>query len=88
MSATLIYDIIGYVGTALIVLSMVFKTTTFKGTMIMRVINLIGSVAFAVYGFGANAVPTGVANAILTAINVVFIIIEVKDHKKCQKEEE
>ncbi len=87
MNWPLFYDIVGYIATALIVLSMLFKTTTFRGTMIMRVINLIGSVAFAIYGFGAGAIPTGVANALLTGINVVFIILECVDYKRCLKEE-
>lgn len=88
MTELQIYDLIGYIATALIVISMIFKTTSFKGTLIMRIINLLGSIAFAIYGFGANALPTGIANVILAVINIIFIIIEYKDYKKCQQKEE
>lgn len=83
----MIYDIIAYIATALIVISMVFKTTSFKGTMWMRVINMIGSIAFAVYGIGANALPTAVANIITAVINIIFMAIEIKDYRKCQEKE-
>ena len=78
----MIYEMLGYAGTALIVASMLFKTTSFKGTMLMRVINLIGSIAFVIYGFGANAMPTAVSNVLLIIINTVYIIIECMQHKK------
>lgn len=36
-------DFIGIIASIFIVFSMVFKTTTFKGTICMRVINSVGS---------------------------------------------
>lgn len=75
-------DIIGYIATALIVLSMVFRTTTYRGTQIMRIINAIGSIAFVIYGFGISAYPTAIANILLFFINGVFIFIEYKNRKE------
>lgn len=83
----LFYEIMAYVATVLIVVSMVFKTTTYVGTQIMRVVNAVGSIAFTIYGFGIGGacLPTGIANAILFIINIVFIFIEYRDHKKALK---
>lgn len=76
-------EIIGYVAAVLIVLSMVFKTTTYKGTMLMRIINALGSIAFIIFGFyELQAVPTGVTNAAGFLLNIFYIIKEYRDHKK------
>lgn len=82
-------DILGYIATVLIVGSMVFKTTTFKGTIIMRIINGLGSAFFICYGFICKAYPTAVANILTFIINIVFIYIECRDHRrnlKCEKD--
>ena len=75
-------EIIGLIASLLIVLSMVFKTTTFKGTMLMRIINLLGSIFFIVYGFILPAYATAIANVCVLFINIFYIIKEYKDHKK------
>lgn len=75
-------EAIGMVASILIVCSMVFKTTTFKGTMLMRIINMLGSVFFIIYGFVLPAYATGVANICVFIINVYYIVKEYKDYKK------
>lgn len=88
-------DIIGIIASILIVFSMVFKTTTFKGTMCMRVINTVGSAFFIAYGFwpnaagflGVNAFATGLANSLLFVLNIFYIFKESFDCKKEKKNE-
>lgn len=85
-----INDIIGLTASVLIVLSMVFKTTTFKGTICMRVINTVGSAFFITYGFwpaegnllGVFAFSTGLTNSLLFVLNIFYIFKESLDHKK------
>ena len=84
-------DFIGIIASIFIVFSMVFKTTTFKGTICMRVINSVGSAFFIIYGFwpaserhflGVNAFASGLANSILFLLNIFYIFKECKDYKK------
>lgn len=83
-----IHDVLGLIAAVLIVASMVFKTTTFKGTILMRIINALGSVFFIIYGFwpqedaflGVFAFATGIANAALFLLNIFYIYKETKDH--------
>ena len=69
-------DFIGIIASIFIVFSMVFKTTTFKGTICMRVINSGGSF------LGVNAFASGLANSILFLLNIFYIFKECKDYKK------
>ena len=83
-------DFIGIIASIFIVFSMVFKTTTFKGTICMRVINSVGSAFFIIYGFWpnvdnflfVNAFASGLANSILFLLNIFYIFKECKDYKK------
>lgn len=83
-------DFTGIIASIFIVFSMVFKTTTFKGTICMRVINSVGSAFFIIYGFwpdserflGVNAFASGLANSILFLLNIFYIFKECKDYKK------
>lgn len=79
-------EIIGLVASVLIVFSMVFKTTNFKGTIAMRIINSVGSIFFVIYGFTLPALATGIANACLFVLNIVYLIIEVRSHAKTKAE--
>lgn len=79
MSTTEIY---GLIASFLIVFSMVFKTTTYRGTMLMRIINGIGSIFFVIYGLLLPAFSTFLANAVLFFINIFYIYKEMKDHQK------
>lgn len=81
-------EIIGLIASILIVVSMVFKTTSFKGTILMRIINAIGSIFFTVYGFSIKAYSTGICNSILFLVNIFYLIKEIKDHNcinSCKK---
>ena len=75
-------EIIGIVASILIVLSMVFKTTDYKGTIAMRVINAAGSIFFVIYGVLLPAWSTMATNAALFCLNIFYLIKEIKDHNK------
>ena len=75
-------EVIGLLASLLIVCSMIFKTTTFKGTIAMRSINLFGSAAFIVYGIMLPAYATAAANTLVLIINTFYLIKEIHDYKK------
>jgi len=78
-----IKEIIGILSSIFIVASMTFKTTTYKGTMLMRTINALGSLLFIIYGFVCtNAYATGVTNVCGLLLNIFWLIKEYRDHKK------
>ncbi len=75
-------EIIGIIATAFILISMCFKTTSIKGSILMRVINIIGSAIFVVYGIILPAISTAVLNGALIIINVYHLILLLKGNKK------
>ena len=80
-------EAVGIVATVFILFSMVFKTTSVKGSIIMRVLNLIGSVVFVVYGILLPALSTAILNGGLILINGYHLIILIKNNKKPQSQE-
>lgn len=78
-------EIIGFIGSLLIVFSMIFKTTNFKGTICMRILNGVGSIFFIVYGFYLPAYATAITNSILLILNIVYLIVEIQFRNKVKK---
>ena len=81
-------EFIGYLASALVVVSISFKTSTFTGTLLMRILNGIGSFIFIVYGVLIKADPTALTNCIAFIINLVYLIIEIRDHRKVEVKHE
>ena len=79
-------ELIGIVSTVLILFSMLFKTTTLKGDIRMRVLNLAGSVVFVVYGCLLPAISTAVLNGCLVIVNGYHFAILIKEYKNSKKE--
>ena len=77
MTATMIYEVIGYVGSALIVLSL-----TRKSILKLRVFGLAGAVVFLVYSLLIGAFPIAVVNAVIILIQIFFLreLISTKDY--------
>lgn len=73
---------IGIIASVFIVFSLVFKTTTFKGTLLLRILNSLGCIFFIIYGGLIEAWSTLIANAACLIINIIYTIIEIKNHKK------
>lgn len=78
-------EIIGIVATVVVLISMSFKTTTYKGTICMRIINILGSIGFTIYGFLLPAYATAIMNVILFFINIFYLIKETLDYKKTSR---
>lgn len=76
------FEVIGIIASVLVVFSMVFKTTTYRGTMMMRILNLTGSIFFIVYGFLLPAYATAITNSCALLLNALYIVKEYKDHKR------
>lgn len=70
-------EIFGYVGTALILLSMMMTRLS-----TLRILNICGSVISATYSYLCGAMPVFFLNAGLIAINLTQLIIEKKRKKQ------
>jgi len=81
MNSTVI-EIIGIASTLLILASMLFKTTTIKGSILMRTLNLLGSAVFVVYGVLLPAISTAILNAALVLVNSYHLIVLIKEKNK------
>lgn len=81
-------EFVGIVATLLILVSMLFKTTTIKGSILMRVINVIGSVIFTIYGCLLPAISTAILNAALVLVNSYHLVFLFKDLKKEKSKQE
>lgn len=78
----IVIECIGIVSTIFILFSMLFKTTTLKGDIRMRILNLIGSAIFVVYGCLLAALSTAILNTALVIINSYHLINLLKEYKK------
>ena len=81
---------IGIVATLLILVSMLFNTTSLKGSLAMRYVNFLGSVIFVVYGFLIPAISTAILNICLVFINAFYIVKlyrDVRKHNSISKDE-
>ena len=74
-------EILGIIASILIVLSALSKTTTFTGTIWLRSMNIVGSIAFILYGYFVNAFATMLCNIVMLIISIIYLIVEIKAHK-------
>lgn len=82
MNEILLNEIVGISGSILIAISMVFKTTTDKGVMYLRIFNLLGSIVFVVYGFMLPAYSTIVLNCVCVVLNIVGLVRIIQKIRK------
>ena len=73
------YAAVGLVATVLLVISLCFNTKTFKGTLCMRVLNLLCSGVWIVYGVLLGLLATFVSNILCVLINLYYLILAVKN---------
>lgn len=75
MSETAI-QVIGYVASAVIVLSLCFPTHTRKSTLMLRIVNMIGSALFMTFGLlTPDNIPTAVLNGATIVVDIVQIVL-------------
>ena len=68
MNTSTIIEIVGYVGSALVLISFLMSSV-----VKLRIVNLIGSLIFAVYALIIKSYPTAVMNLCLVGINLYFL---------------
>ena len=71
MNANILLEIFGYIGTALIILSM-----TMKSISKLRILNLSGSIISVIYSVLISAWPTVILNVCLALINLYHLVKE------------
>ena len=68
MSAEAIYELIGYLGSALIVASL-----SMKSILRLRLLGLAGAITFTTYGFLISAYPIVITNGVIIGIQLYFL---------------
>ncbi len=68
MSSQLLYELLGYLASILIAISLLMRSV-FR----LRLINLIGAVCFVIYGVLIAAYPIAVVNAVIIGINLYYL---------------
>lgn len=68
MDLSLVYEIIGYVASALVAISLMMSSI-----LKLRVINLIGAVIFTLYGLLISAYPVAAVNFIIVLIDLYYL---------------
>ena len=86
MNDTLFKEVVGIIGSILVVISMMFKTTTDKGVLLLRIFNLMGSIVFVVYGVLLPAYSTVVLNLICVVLNTIGIVGTAKKIRNSKKD--
>ena len=82
MDINIVFDIIGYVGMAFVIVSFLMKDIRW-----LRFFNLIGGVLSCSYGILTKTYPTAALNFVLVCINTSFpISYYIKNRKKNNKE--
>lgn len=76
MDTNTIYELIGYFGSALVVISMLMTSV-----VRLRIINLIGSVIFTCYALIIRSYPTAAMNLFLIGINIYHLFRLLKTKK-------
>ena len=77
MNTSMIIEMIGYLGSALVVVSMLMSSV-----IKLRVINTIGSCIFAGYALIIHSYPTAIMNFCLVAINVYNLMKLLKSNQQ------
>ena len=67
-------EIMGFVATVLLIISMAYNCKDKKHTLIMRVINAVAALLFVIYSVFLSAYSTIFSNLIILVIDIVYII--------------
>ncbi len=76
MDIKVIIEIIGYIGSALVLVSMLMTSV-----VRLRIINLTGSIIFAGYALAIRSYPTAIMNICLAGINIFHLVRIFREEK-------
>lgn len=79
-------EVIGIIGSSIVLISMCFKPYKFFGNMMMRGFNLLGSLVYIYYGLLISAPSVILLNVILTFVNLFYIWKALKYKKRKNQE--
>ena len=68
MEAHLIYELIGYIASVLVAISLMMSAI-----VKLRVVNMIGAFTFAIYGVLIGSIPVAAMNGFIVLINIYFL---------------
>ena len=74
MESHLIYELIGYIASLLVAISLMMSAI-----VKLRIVNMIGAFIFAVYGILIGSIPVAAMNGFIVLINIYFLIKIVTD---------
>lgn len=66
-------------GSVLVFISMCFKSSTTRGNLVMRLLNMIGSIIFIVYGIMLSAFSTILLNVVMVIVHLYYMIKLLRD---------
>lgn len=75
-------EIFGICGSIFVLFSMLVNTTNVRTVLIMRILNLVASILFVVYGLMLPAYSTIVLNSIVIIVHVYHIVRIISQRKK------
>ena len=78
----LFVELLGIIASVFIVISLLFKTSTRKGGILLRCFNIVGSVLLAVYGSLLPSISIIVLNIVGTIVNIYQLVLLMKDKKQ------
>lgn len=74
-------EILGLIGSVIILISMCFKSCDIKGNLVMRIFNIVGNIILAAYAIQVDALSVCVLNIGVVVIDIYHIIGLVKSIK-------
>lgn len=70
----MITEIVGFAASIIVIISITFNPQSKKGNICMRLINMLGSIIFVIYGALLPAYATVFMNCIAGIINLIYLI--------------
>ena len=64
----MILEVIGYVASVIVAVSLMMSSL-----LRLRIVNLVGSTLFAIYGYAIGALPVAAVNGFIAVVNIYFI---------------
>jgi hypothetical protein len=68
MEPHLVYELIGYLASALVAISLMMSKI-----VRLRIINMLGAIAFIIYGLLINSIPVAGVNAFIVLVNIYYL---------------